>query len=467
MSDRSEQLRKLPKIDELLKLDSIKNIEAPRAIVLSVLREQVATLRENIQNGSDVTDLDVSETKRAVQTKWKPSIRKVLNGTGVMLHTNLGRAPLFEIALQESNALAKGYCSLEYDVKRGKRGSRHNHASGWLTMLTGAEDAVVVNNCAAAVLLALAACGSKKEVVVSRGELIEIGGSFRVPEVMDMSGVRLHEIGTTNKTKISDYENAIHDGTGMLAKIHRSNFDMVGFIEDTPMKDIGKVAKKNNIPFMVDLGSGVLASKALATRMGLGMEPTIQDALDAGASIVCFSGDKILGGPQAGILVGTKAWIDKCRHHPLMRALRPDKLVLSVLETTLRNYIENEGQDLPVMKMLNTPAEKLKNMAEEWSKKAADFLGLQVTPVALKSKMGGGTLPTVTFESYGVELGGASATQLDKWLRGGDLPVVGRIVDGAYCLDLRTLILEGHLDACWDELKRIDATWLTEKGDPS
>ena len=453
---QKKALQKLPKIDELLRREDVQAIDAPRAIVVQCLRQEVEGLRRALLSEGENLQFSLERVRLAVAKAWSPSIQRVVNATGVVLHTNLGRAPLSQAAVKAISESASGYCNLEYNVAKGARGSRHGHVTRWLCELTGAEDAVVVNNCAAAVMLGLAAFAKDKEVIVSRGELIEIGGSFRVPDVMSLSGATLIEVGTTNKTRASDYESAITEHTGMLVKVHRSNFVMVGFTEETSIHELASLGQQHKVPVMMDLGSGVLVDQEREHELGIGGEPTVMDSVASGADLVCFSGDKILGGPQCGMLVGKREAIEQCRKHPLMRAMRPDKLALVALEMTLRDYIENNGAALPVHTMLETGLGELEKRRDELLLKTGPLTGLTLSKIDLKSAIGGGTMPDTSIASLGLAVTGHSARMVDRMLRAQTPPVVGRIVDDALCLDLRTLFLDDDIEHCARALRHVD-----------
>jgi L-seryl-tRNA(Ser) seleniumtransferase len=366
-------------------------------------------------------------------------LRRVINATGVALHTNLGRAPLADAARRAIDDVARGYSNLEYDLPRGERGSRHDHLRDLLRELTGAEDALVVNNNAAGTVLGLAALAAGREVVVSRGELIEIGGSFRLPEILALSRGVLVEVGTTNKTHRRDYEAAIGPETGLLLKVHRSNFAIVGFTSEVPAEELVALGRARGVPVMIDLGSGAFADRATQRAWGLPDEPTVAETVATGADLVTFSGDKLLGGPQAGIVVGTRAAVARARAHPLMRAVRPDKLTLAALAATLALYRDRELERVPVLRALAAPAEALRQVAEALAAAIGAVDGIAVAVEPCRSTVGGGAMPTAELPSWAVTLAGASADALDRGLRGGPVPVVGRIEGGRLWLDVRTI----------------------------
>lgn len=367
----------------------------------------------------------------------RPTLRPVLNATGVILHTNLGRAPLSSRAIA-AMASAAAAVSVEYDLDAGRRGERHGHAARILAEVTGAEDAVVVNNNAAAVLLALSALAARREVIVARGELVEIGGQFRIPDVLARSGAKLVEVGTTNRTYVRDYAGAISDRTAAILRVHSSNFRIVGFTAGVAAKDLADLARERGIALVHDLGSGTLLE---TSRYGLGEEETVQDAVRAGAAVVTFSGDKLLGGPQAGIAVGRRDAIARLRSHPLMRALRPDKLAIAALIATLVAYRDGTAEEeIPAWRMISaTPA----SLARRARKLAATLAAarIEASVIPTRSTVGGGSLPEETQPSHAVALEG-HATRLAAALRRADPPVIGHIVDDRLALDLRAVLPE-------------------------
>jgi L-seryl-tRNA(Ser) seleniumtransferase len=376
------------------------------------------------------------EVAAAAESLARPSLRRVINATGVVLHTNLGRAPLAGAAIDAVGDVARGYANLEYDLERGERGSRHGHLAGLLRDLTGAEDALVVNNNAAACLVALAALAAGREVIVSRGELVEIGGSFRVPDILRASGCKLVEVGTTNKTRLRDYEIAIGAETALLLKVHRSNFAIVGFTEEAGLAEVAALARARGVTSMIDLGSGAL-DDGVARIVG---EPTVGAAIAAGADVVCFSGDKLLGGPQAGVIVGRAAAIARVRNHPLVRAMRPDKLTIAALHTTLALYREGFADQIPTIAMLTASPDVLRARAET----LVAAIGQGATLVETTSAVGGGASPLAELPSWGVALDG-SASAIERGLRKGKVPVIARVADDRVILDVRT-IADGDID---------------------
>jgi L-seryl-tRNA(Ser) seleniumtransferase len=414
------ELRDLPSVDELAGNERLAG--APRALLVPAARSALARAREEIQAGSDPGDL-VERVELELESARGARLRRTINATGVIVHTNLGRAPLAPSALERVNAVAGGYSNLEYDLVEGGRGSRQDHVAPILRRLTGAEAALVVNNNAAAVLLALAALAEGREVLVSRGELIEIGDGFRIPDVLARSGARLREVGTTNRTRAADYERAIGPETALLLRVHQSNFRVVGFTEQPRLEELVRVGHAHVLPVVDDLGSGVLAQ--------LADEPSAKDALTAGADLVCFSGDKLLGGPQAGIVVGRGELVEKLRRHPLQRALRADKLTLAALEATLALYLEPEraAREVPVLRMLTEPVDAVRARAE----RLARLVGGEVEVTV--GRVGGGALPLAELPSFAC----AVEEELAGRLREADPPVVGVVRDGRCLLDCRTV----------------------------
>jgi L-seryl-tRNA(Ser) seleniumtransferase len=409
------RLRDLPSVDELARA-----VADPLAV--DAARAVLAQAREEIQTGYEPGDL-ADRMQVEIATLRVPRLRRAINATGVIVHTNLGRAPLADAALERVREVGRGYSNLEYDVTAGARGSRQDHVAGALRRLTSAEAALVVNNNAAAVLLALAALAEGREVVVSRGELIEIGDGFRIPDVLARSGARLVEVGTTNRTRAADYESAVGPETALLLRVHQSNFRVVGFAELPSVEELSRVATRHGVPLVDDLGSGVLVA--------VPDEPTVRESLDAGADLVCFSGDKLLGGPQAGIVVGRAELVERLRRHPLQRALRADKLTLAALEGTLGLYLEPQRamQDVPVLRMLVEPTASVRARAERLAGLADGSVEETV------GRVGGGALPLTELPSFAC----AVEESLAGPLRTGEPPVIGVVRDGRLLLDCRTL----------------------------
>lgn len=434
MTDRRAQL---PAVHDLAAAAAALAPGLSRAVVVAAARQAIAARRA--AGGGEVAAAEVAALAAALA---RPTLRRVINATGVVLHTNLGRAPLAAAAVAAVAEVAAGYANLEYDLAAGERGSRHDHLRALLCELTGAEDAVVVNNNAAGTVLGLAALASDREIIVSRGELIEIGGSFRLPEILALSRGVMVEVGTTNKTHVADYERAIRPATALLLKVHRSNFAVVGFTGEVAVDALVALARARGLAAMVDLGSGALVDRATQRAWGLPEEPTVREVVASGADLVAFSGDKLLGGPQAGIVVGRRAAIAAVRSHPLMRALRPDKLALAALGATLALYRDGALAEVPVLAMLARPLAALEADARALAAVLA-AAGVAAEVCACTSAVGGGAMPTAALASWAVVLAGPAAA-LEAKLRAGDPPVVARIADDRVWLDVRTLAPGDH-----------------------
>ena len=436
-----QALRGLPSVDRVI--DAL-TAEGPHWILADAARRAVDLARERVRAGEDLPDLEeiVSQARDLIATKGRVRLRRVINATGVLLHTNLGRAPLSSRQLEAVVEVASGYSNLEYDLVAGRRGSRYSHASERLTALTGAQSALVVNNNAAAVLLTLSALYHGKEVIISRGEQIEIGGEFRIPEVMALSGARLIEVGTTNRTHLVDYEKAINDDTAAILKVHPSNYRVVGFASSVAPRDLARLAGARGICLIHDVGSGLVGAPSEAGwTTG---EPPVDAALSDGADVITFSGDKLLGGPQAGLILGRSELINRIAAHPLLRAMRVDKMTLAALEATLDAYLEGRPESLPLWAMALTSAAELetraRSVAECISRELEDS-AVKVEAVASNAVTGGGSLPGTEVESWAVALihGERSTAELERWLREAVPPVIGRIEDDRLLLDLRTV----------------------------
>jgi len=424
-SPRADALRALPSVEELA--SSLSGV--PHAVAVRAAREAIATARAELLEGREPGEPVAARAARLAARRSAPRLRRVLNATGVIVHTNLGRAPLAAAARERVAEAATGYVNLEYDLDAGARGSRHAHVEGLLCEVTGAEAALAVNNGAAAVLLAAAALAAGREIVVSRGQLVEIGGSFRVPEVIAQSGARLREVGTTNRTRLSDYREALGPNAGAVLRAHQSNFRTLGFVEETPIEELCSLG----VPVIDDVGSGALATGVPE----LAGEPPVRRSVAAGAAVVCFSGDKLLGGPQAGLIVGRAEAIELCRRHPLARALRLDKLSLAALEATLALVRDGEERSLPVLAMLTAGEEELEGRAERM--RAA--IGERARVLRAAAKVGGGSLPLLELEGpvCAVEPAPLSLDELARRLRAGSPAVVARASEGWLLLDPRTL----------------------------
>lgn len=432
-TNRKDLLRKLPAVDAVLRNWAVEPLveHHGRASTTTAIRRTLEGLRREILAGRDPEITEEAVISTASKLLSGQGIRHVVNATGVILHTNLGRSTLSRRAVEAVTEAATGYSNLEYDLASGRRGSRYDHAVPLLRELTGTEDALVVNNCASATLLALAAVAGEAggEVIVSRGQLIEIGGGFRIPEVLALSGAKLREVGTTNRTRLSDYERTMDENTRAILWVHQSNFETVGFTESVGVKELASLG----LPVIADVGSGAL--------LPLDREPTVQGAVRDGAALTTFSGDKLLGGPQAGIAVGESRWISAMRWHPLARAVRADKLCLAALEATLIAYLESTArEELPTLQMIHAPVEEMEERARRLADELSRVTDLKVDVASSVARSGGGTLPTYEIPSFAVRIGGMDAEDLAKQLRDADVPVVGRVQEGRLWLDVRTLL---------------------------
>jgi L-seryl-tRNA(Ser) seleniumtransferase len=431
-------------VDRLLRAPAIAALGAdqPRDVLVAAVRRAVAGAREASKTAPR-NDADwVAAIARAISDATTPTLRRCINATGVVIHTNLGRAPLADAAVEAITAAAQGYSTLEYDVGRGRRGSRHIHCADLLVELTGATAAMVVNNAASALLLGLAAAAEGGEVVVSRGELIEIGGGFRIPEIMEKSGARLVEVGTTNRTRLGDYERALgrpgaaRASVAAILKVHRSNFAMIGFTEDPPVDELVALGRRKKKPVLYDLGGGLMVD---LSNVGLTGEPTLREAVQSGATAIVASGDKLLGGPQAGLLLGSASFLERCRAHPLARAVRADKLTLAGLAATLTLYRDpvRARREVPVLRMLTVGRAELMERATALLPRLP--AGANAEVVSTRAAVGGGAFPGVELESAGVALASADAGALAGRLRRREMPVVGIVGRGRVTLDLRTV----------------------------
>ena len=452
----SSTYRDLPSVDKVLSHPMVVELleQYVRDVVLSAVREQLQAARQAMTGGSPAPTVDEIAVAVAAQRlrQWAPWPVQVINATGVILHTNLGRAPLSDESVRAMTEMALGYSNLELDLEEGRRGSRHDAVAELLRQLTGAQAALVVNNNAGAVLLGLTALAAGREVVVSRGEAVEIGGGFRIPDVLKQSGARLVEVGTVNRTYAHDYAQAITDATAALLVVRRSNFQVVGFTHQPALRELAQIAKERQVPLLHDLGSGVLLD---TSAFGLAHEPTPQEVLADGADLVFFSGDKLLGGPQAGIVVGAAELVERLAHHPLTRALRADKLTLAALHVTLLHYLRGEAQSqVPIWKMVAASPDDLGERARSW---AAELNG-DTQVVRGLSTLGGGSMPGETLESWLLSIGPSGrwksegAEGLARALREGTPPVMARIEDERVVLDPRTVLL--HQDGALVEALR-------------
>ena len=446
-SSRQELLRLIPKVDEFLSWVA-DSTEASTLMVKSVVRELLEERRQAILGGKPVRVADLArgvlETvfEQKLARKLEPNFRAVINGTGVVVHTNLGRSLLPESAMEMLLKVGSGYSNLEFDLDTGKRGSRYSLVEDLLCELTGAEAALVVNNNAAAVMLVLETLAAGREVVVSRGQLVEIGGSFRIPDVMEKSGATLVEVGATNRTHLRDYQAAINDNTAMLLKVHTSNFKVIGFTSEVPLEDLVKLAGEHSLPVMEDLGSGCFVD---LSRFGLAKEPTVQEVVASGVDVVTFSGDKLLGGPQAGIILGKRRYIEKIKKNPMNRALRIDKFTLAGMESILRLYFDEEDVlcRIPTLAMLSQSFDVIDRRAKRLLRRIRKPLDgcCRVTVADVDSRVGGGALPEQGLRSRAVVLEPLAVTvsRLEVLLRSAKLPVIGRIEDDRFLLDMRTV----------------------------
>jgi L-seryl-tRNA(Ser) seleniumtransferase len=432
----TDSRRQLPGVGSLIESAELRPLleRHPRTLVIDAIRITLGELRE--KGESMEHDVLLSTVAARVEAAALPSLRPLYNATGIVLHTNLGRAPLATAAIAAIGEVAGGYSNLEYDLDAGRRGSRYSHCVSQLRELTGAEDAIVVNNCAAALVLTLSALARGREVIVSRGELVEIGGSFRVPDIMSRSGATLVEIGTTNRTHLDDYVRAISSRTGAIAKVHRSNFAIEGFVADVAVGLLAPIAAEHDLPIVHDLGSGLLIS---LDAFGLSGEPTAREALAAGATVVMMSGDKLLGGPQAGIVVGKAHAIARLKQDPFARAMRVDKMTIAALGATLSLYRDPERalSEIPTLAMITATVSAVRARSESLAT-ALREAGIGAEVMNTIASVGAGAFPTREIPSAGVALDG-TATLLEEQLRAGRPPVIGRITDGRLLLDLRSV----------------------------
>lgn len=445
--DTHERLRSLPKIDELLKREDVAALgeSVPRVLVVDALREAIDSVRVLLLAGeAEEVDADgiAATAIEIAEKRMRPSLRSLVNATGIIVHTNLGRSRLSDAALRAVAEVAGDYSTLEYDVESGERGSRHAHVERLVCDVTGAEAAMAVNNNAAAVLLVVSALAARKQAIVSRGQQVEIGGSFRIPDVMRQSGAKMVEVGATNKTHLSDYASAITPKTGLLLKVHSSNFRVVGFTEEVALADLVALGAESGVPVYEDQGSGVLIDLA---PWGLPDEPTVRSSIEAGVDVVSISGDKLLGGPQAGIIAGKREIIARLKKHPLARALRLDKMTLAALEATLRLYLDPERAlaEIPTLRMLTRPPADVATSARllAGAITAATGGAFRAETVSDVSRAGGGALPLTDIPTTVVTLSprAMSANELEQRLRLGAPAIVARIRDGRVVLDPRTL----------------------------
>ena len=432
-------LRNLPSIEQLLQTETTAQLIAQfgRPLTLDALRQTLDDIRTRFKQDPEISlpsiELILSRAESTLTAWTESTLLPVINATGVILHTNLGRAPMSEATIRAMNIVSKGYSNLEFNLESGKRGSRLVHAEALLQKLTGAESAIVVNNNASAVLLTLSALANRKRVVIARSQLVEIGGGFRVPDVMKQSGAKLVEVGTTNKIRISDYTSALKEPVALVMRAHRSNFKIVGFTEEPEFKDIVDAAHEAGVPVVDDLGSGAMYDTA---KYGFVHEPTVQESMQAGADVILFSGDKLLGGPQAGIIIGKKALLDKIKKHPLARAVRADKACLAGISATLTHYLKDEAErEIPIVRMMSLTLKQVQGRAEAWR----DHLG-QGKVVEGESTVGGGSLPDESIPTYLLELQVKSASKFLLALRKNNPPIIARTENDKVLLDPRTVL---------------------------
>ncbi|MDL2274736.1 L-seryl-tRNA(Sec) selenium transferase [Desulfosarcina sp. OttesenSCG-928-G10] len=444
-------LKQLPGVDRILAHGTAGQLfdAIPKSVLVPAIRAEIESLRQRILTATAPLSADIfspeviaAAVKQRADEKLQPRLRRTINATGVVVHTNLGRSLLSPAVLEHLSTLSTCYSNLEFDLQKGRRGSRYTAVEDILRELGGAEAAMVVNNNAAAVLLCLDTLAKGREVVVSRGELVEIGGSFRIPDVMEKSGAILKEVGTTNRTHPRDYEKAISENTALLLKVHQSNYHITGFTASVPLADLVDMGRQRQLPVMEDLGSGTWVD---FSKYGLSKEPTIQGSVAAGADIVTFSGDKLLGGPQAGIILGRRDLIEQIRANPLTRALRIDKMTLAALEATLNLYRDEAVaiREIPTLRMLTLPLAVIQGRAADLKSRleAIGNSALRIELLALSSKAGGGALPLLALptQCLGITVAGMSADALEAWLRGYTPPIIGRIEDDRFIMDPRTL----------------------------
>lgn len=464
--NKRDILRRIPKVDEVLQKEPLFVFfeDKGQNVVTEAAREAIDALRAEIMKAGDdeLDSFDVSrlsadavalEAVRVLEENDANNLIAAINATGTILHTNLGRAPLCKEAVENVARVSKGYSNLEYDVKAGKRGSRHDIVSEILAELTGAEDAMMVNNNASATMLVLSTMGAGKECVVSRGELVEIGGAFRIPDIMEQSGATLKEVGTTNKTKISDYEKAYdEERTGAFMKVHKSNYDVVGFTEEATLEELVELGREKNVPVIYDMGNGLMVDMSA---YGLS-EPNVPASLATGIDVILFSGDKLLGGPQAGIIAGKAEWIKKMKKHPLARAIRVDKMTFAAMEETLKKYRDEKValRDIPVLSMISASPEEMKAKAERLLKVIEEKTeGYSLEVAAVEDQIGGGSAPMVRLPGYAVSVTSDSCTTkaIERLLRKSSIPVIARINDDRLLLCVRT-IMEDEFDAVAEAL---------------
>jgi len=437
----TDERRTLPSVSSLLDNSDVRALldRTPRSVVVDAIRRTIDAARSSPSTAPTEARAWADAVSAAVEQSTRASLRRVLNGTGVVLHTNLGRAPLAAAAIDAVCRVASGFSNVEFDIERGERGSRYVHCAELLRELTGAEDALVVNNCAAALVLSLNTVANGRDAIVSRGELIEIGGSFRIPDIMAKSGARLVEVGTTNRTNLADYRLALSTDTSVIVKVHRSNFALSGFVAEASSAELGALAVENGVALLHDLGSGLLVS---LEQFGLTGEPTASEAIRAGGAnaIVTMSGDKLLGGPQAGLILGSRLRLDAIRKNPLTRSYRVDKLTLAALEATLALYRDPAKalREIPALAQLTCAVDALRERADRIAADVGGGVTGAITVVESDASVGGGAFPTARIASIALSIGGR-ADVIEQRLRSGDPPLVCRVADGRVLIDVRTI----------------------------
>ena len=451
-------MRLIPSVHQLA--EQLQMIAFPRDIVIRIVRDEIVKLKKRLHAVPFTTKAEAQtyllhEINNRLSGLLKPSLQRVINGTGIILHTGLGRAPLSEAAIQNLKSVTENYCNIELDLPSGERGERNSHVEELICMLTGAEAAAVVNNNAAAVLLLVNTLAYQKEVIVSRGELVEIGGSFRIPDVIEKSGAIMREVGTTNKTHLRDYEKAVSKKTGLLLAVHTSNYRIIGFTQSVSLKELAVIGKKRKLPLVYDLGGGALIG---LEQFGLPHEPVVSDCITAGADVVTFSGDKIIGGCQAGIIAGKRKYIDAIKKNPLMRALRCDKMTFAVLEATLKQILKPDQLKSisPVINMLTESIDEVKARAMKVQNAVGQQSHIRIVVHDTFAQAGSGTLPLEKIPSVGVTITSSrmSAKQMAERFRFSDIPMVGFITENAFHLDMRTVRTD-EVDVIVEQLKKI------------
>jgi len=440
---KSKKLRQIPSIEEILQSEKLQNYisSLSRPLVTQISRKIVDQIRKELSKKSFSISREniIARIVEELEALSFSTLKPVINGTGVIIHTNLGRAPINGEVLKHITEVSTSYSSLEYDLKKGRRGERTGFLEKLLCELSDSESSLVVNNNAAAVLLILSGLAKGKEVVISRGELVQIGGGFKIPEILTESGAMMKEVGTTNRTSLLDYQRAINKNTKVFLKVHKSNFWMSGFVEEVSIEELVTLGKRHHLITVEDLGSGAVP---FTENFGLGHEPRITEGISAGADLVCFSGDKLLGGPQAGIIIGRKKYVDQLRKNPLYRALRVDKMVIAGLEQVILNYLKKEEEKIPIWRMISTSIEDLRRRAEEISSQLNAF-GISASLKESKSTVGGGSLPGETLPMVILSLNSEiPADMLSEKFRNMDFPIIGRIEKNRFVLDLRTIFPE-------------------------